>query len=192
MAEKTTETFCPTSRKDWRDWLLKYHDTKQSISLVCYKTKANKPTISWSDAVEEALCFGWIDSVRKTIDAESFSQFFSRRKPNSGWSKINKAKVEQLTAAGLMAPAGFACIERAKTNGSWTILDEVEELTIPADLTAAFEITAGSETFFTGLSKSVRKAMLQWITLAKRPETRQKRIAELVELASQNKKPKQF
>jgi len=192
MAGKTTETFCPTSRKDWRDWLLKHHDTKQSVSLICYKTKANKPTISWSDAVEEALCFGWIDSVRKTIDEESFSQFFSRRKPNSGWSKINKAKIEQLTAAGLMAPAGVACIERAKTNGSWVILDEVEELTIPADLTAAFEITAGSETFFTGLSKSVRKAMLQWITLAKRPETRQKRITELVELAGQNKKPKQF
>ncbi|MBO9674502.1 MAG: YdeI/OmpD-associated family protein [Sphingobacteriaceae bacterium] len=192
MTGKTTETFCPASRKDWREWLLKHHDTKQSVWLICYKTKANKPTISWSDAVEEALCFGWIDSVRKTIDEESFIQFFSRRKTNSGWSKINKAKVEQLAALGLMAPAGIACIERAKTNGSWTILDEVEELSIPADLTAAFEITKGSEAFFNGLSKSIRKAMLQWITLAKRPETRQKRIAELVELASQNKKPKQF
>jgi len=192
MAEKTTETFCPASRKDWREWLLKNHDTKQSVWLVCYKAKANKPTLSWSDAVEEALCFGWIDSIRKTIDEESFTQFFSRRKPNSGWSKINKAKVEQLTAAGLMAPAGIACIDRAKANGSWAILDEVEELTIPADLTAAFETKAGAETFFTGLSKSVRKAMLQWIALAKRPETRQKRIAELVELAGQSKKPKQF
>jgi len=192
MAEKTTETFCPTGRAAWREWLLKNHDTKQSVWLVCYKTKANKPTLSWSDAVEEALCFGWIDSIRKTIDEESFTQFFSRRKPNSGWSKINKAKVEQLTAAGLMTQAGLECINRAKENGSWTILDEVEELVIPADLATALEGTAGSKTFFMGLSKSVRKAMLQWITFAKRPETRQKRIAELVELASQNKKPKQF
>ncbi|WP_175636142.1 YdeI/OmpD-associated family protein [Pedobacter ghigonis] len=192
MAEKTTETFCPTGRAAWREWLLKNHDTKQSVWLVCYKTKANKPTLSWSDAVEEALCFGWIDSIRKTIDEESFTQFFSRRKPNSGWSKINKAKVEQLAAAGLMTQAGLECINRAKENGSWTILDEVEELVIPADLATALEDTAGSKTFFMGLSKSVRKAMLQWITFAKRPETRQKRIAELVELASQNKKPKQF
>ncbi|MNK24401.1 hypothetical protein D3C87_427060 [compost metagenome] len=192
MAEKTTETFCPTGRAAWREWLLKNHDTKQSVWLVCYKTKANKPTLSWSDAVEEALCFGWIDSIRKTIDEESFTQFFSRRKPNSGWSKINKAKVEQLTATGLMTQAGLECINRAKENGSWNILDEVEELVIPADLATALEGTAGSKTFFMGLSKSVRKAMLQWITFAKRPETRQKRIAELVELASQNKKPKQF
>lgn len=192
MAEKTTENFCPASREAWREWLIKNHNTKQSVSLICYKTKANKPTISWSDAVEEALCFGWIDSIRRTIDEESFTQFFSRRKPNSGWSKINKAKVEQLIAAGLMAPAGFECIKRAQANGSWFILDEVEELKVPADLTAALKSKEGAETFFTGLSKSVRKAMLQWITLAKRPETRQKRIAELAELASQNKKPKQF
>jgi len=192
MAEKTTENFCPTGRKAWREWLLKNHNTKQSVWLICYKAKANKPTLSWSDAVEEALCFGWIDSVRKTIDEESFTQFFSRRKPNSGWSKINKAKVEQLTAAGLMAKAGLECIDRAKENGSWSILDDVEELIIPTDLATALEGKAGSKTFFMGLSKSVRKAMLQWITFAKRPETRQKRIAELVDLASQNKKPKQF
>lgn len=149
-------------------------------------------TFSWSEAVDEALCFGWIDSTARSIDDDTFMQFFCKRKPNSVWSKINKAKVLRLIDDGLMTQAGYNSIDTAKQNGSWTILDEVEELTIPADLEKEFKTNPGSEDFFLSLSKSVRKSILQWIILAKRPETRQKRIVEIVELAARKLKPKQF
>jgi uncharacterized protein YdeI (YjbR/CyaY-like superfamily) len=165
---------------------------KSSIWLVCYTKKSNKPTLSWSEAVDEALCFGWIDSIRKTIDSESFIQFFSRRKPNGTWSKVNKEKIKQLVDAELMTEAGFESIEKAKQNGSWTILDDVEELIIPSDLEKAFDSQTGSKDFFLSLSKSVRKAILQWLVLAKQSETRQRRIIEIAELASQKLKPKHF
>jgi uncharacterized protein YdeI (YjbR/CyaY-like superfamily) len=192
MQKKEIETFCPTSRIDWRQWLEENHRSKQSIWLVCFTKKSNKPTLSWSEAVDEALCFGWIDSIRKTIDSESFIQFFSRRKPHGTWSKVNKEKIKQLIDAELMTEAGFESIEKAKQNGSWTILDDVEELTIPDDLEKEFDRYLGSKDFFLSLSKSVRKAILQWLVLAKRAETRQSRTNEIVELAAQKRKPKQF
>jgi uncharacterized protein YdeI (YjbR/CyaY-like superfamily) len=142
--------------------------------------------------VDEALCFGWIDSVRKTLDSETFVQFFSKRKPNGTWSRVNKEKIRQLIEAGLMTQAGLESIETAKQNGSWTILDEVEELILPHDLEIEFNTQPGSKDFFLSLSKSVRKAMLQRLVLAKQPETRQKRIREIAELAALKQKPKQF
>ena len=192
MQQTDKETFYPTSQKDWREWLQENHNSKQSIWLICYKKQANKPTINWSDAVDEALCFGWIDSTRKSIGDDAFIQFFTKRKPNSVWSKINKAKIERLIQDGLMQSAGYEIIEKAKENGSWIILDEVEELTIPEDLEKEFEANPGSKDFFMSLSKSVKKGILQWIVLAKRPETRQNRIKEIAILAAQNLKPKQF
>ncbi|MDX6189197.1 YdeI/OmpD-associated family protein [Flavobacterium sp. Fl-318] len=186
------ETFYPTSSQDWRAWLIENHNVKQSIWLVCYKKQANVPTITWSDAVDEALCFGWIDSTRKSVDSDKFIQFFTRRKPSSNWSKINKAKIERLVAEGLMTEAGLESVERAKQNGSWTILDQVEELHVPEDLLAAFEVNAGAKEYFTSLSKSVKKMLLYWVVSAKRPETRQNRINEIAVLAAQNLKPKQF
>lgn len=187
-----TERFCPTSKKDWRKWLKKNHESKAAVWVVYYKKKAGMPTISWSEAVDEALCFGWIDSTARPIDDEKYMQFFSRRKPTSVWSKINKGKVKQLIENGLMAEAGYTSIEIAKQNGSWTILDEVEELIIPKDLDIAFKSKRGSNDFFLSLSRSVRKAMLQWVLLAKQPETRQRRISEIAELAGKKLKPKQF
>jgi len=192
MEQTDKETFYPKSQKDWREWLEQNHDSKQFIWLVCYKKQANKPTINWSDSVDEALCFGWIDSTRKSIGNDTFIQFFTRRKPNSAWSKINKAKVERLIEAGLMQKAGYESIERAKQNGSWNILDAVEELTIPDDFNKALKGNPGAEDFFMGLSKSIKKMMLHWITFAKRPETRQNRINEIAFLAAQKLKPKQF
>jgi len=186
------ETFCPASQQEWREWLKENHNSKQSVWLICYKKRANIPTISWSDAVDEALCFGWIDSTRKTIDDERFIQFFCKRKPNSNWSKINKAKVVRLIQDGLMQPAGYKSIETAKQNNSWTILDEVEELVIPPDLEKAFQNYKEAKEYFLSLSKSVKKIILYWIVSAKRPETRQNRINEIAELASQKLKPKQF
>jgi len=190
MLNKEIETYCPQSRTDWRQWLEKNHQSKQSVWLVYYTKKSNVPSISWSEAVDEALCFGWIDSTKKKIDDSSFMQFFSKRKPKSIWSKINKEKVQQLTDGKRMTKAGYESVETAKQNGSWTILDEVEELIIPNDLEIAFEKHKGSKDYFLSLSKSTRKIILVWIVLAKQQETRQKRIDEVVESAEQNLKPK--
>jgi uncharacterized protein YdeI (YjbR/CyaY-like superfamily) len=186
---KEIESFCPASQKDWREWLMENHSSKQSVWLVYHKIKSNVPSISWSQAVDEALCFGWIDSRAKPIDDRTFMQFFCKRKPKSVWSKINKAKVERLISEGLMTQAGFDTIEKAKHNGSWVILDDVEELKIPKDLIAAFKMHRGSKPFFLSLSKSVQKSMLQWLVVAKKTETRQKRINEIAVLAGQKLKP---
>lgn len=190
MPDKEIETYCPQSRTDWRKWLEKNHQSKQAVWLVYYRKKSNVPSLSWSEAVDEALCFGWIDSTRKTIDDFSFMQFFSKRKPKSNWSKINKEKVQQLIDRKRMTKAGYESVETAKQNGSWTILDEVEELVIPNDLESALGKHSGSKDYFLSFSKSTRKIVLAWIVAAKRQETRQKRIDEVVESAAQNLKPK--
>ncbi|MBX3240074.1 MAG: YdeI/OmpD-associated family protein [Chitinophagaceae bacterium] len=192
MLNKEIETYCPQSRADWRQWLEKNHRSKQSVLLVCNTKKSEMPTIPWSELVDEALCFGWIDSTRKSIDETKFTQLYSKRNPNSTWSKINKEKIQRLIADGLMTQAGLDVIEIAKQNSSWTILDTVEELIIPEDLEKAFKKHKGSKDYFLSLSKSARKIMLSWIVLAKRPETRQKRIDEIAICAGQKKKPKQF
>lgn len=192
MQQKDINTFCPASQQDWRQWLKENHNSEQSVWLVYYKKKSNVPTVTYNDAVDEALCFGWIDSTRKSLDHETFMQFFCKRKPNSVWSKINKGKVLRLIDNGLMTKAGFDSIETAKQNGSWIILDDVEELKIPEDLATEFTGNPGSEDYFLSLSRSVRKGILQWLVLAKRPETRQKRVAEIAELAARKLKPKQF
>jgi len=192
MIEKEIETFCPKNQQEWRQWLTDNHTSKAGVWLLQYKKKSGNPSISWSESVDEALCFGWIDSIRKSIDEDKFIQFFGKRKPTSVWSKINKQKVERLIANGLMTKAGLTSIETAKENGSWSILDEVEELIIPADLQKAFQLHKGSKDYFLSLSKSVKKSILQWLVLAKRPETRQNRINEIAKLAAQNLKPKQF
>ncbi|MEO5681578.1 MAG: YdeI/OmpD-associated family protein [Chitinophagaceae bacterium] len=192
MNKEDIAIFYPTSRKAWRAWLQKNHRSKQAVWLVFYNKTSTKPSISWSHAVEEALCFGWIDSKKIAIDKEKSHQFFSKRKAKSTWSKINKEKILRLAEAGMMAEAGLEIIETAKQNGSWTILDEVEELIIPKDLAKALKAKPKAMDFFIGLSKSVRKAMLQWLVLAKRQETREKRIAEIAALAAKKQKPKQF
>lgn len=189
-AEK--QTFHVSTKAEWRNWLEQNHHIEQSVWLICNTRKSNLPIVSWSELVDEALCFGWIDSTRKTVDEGSFMQLFSRRKSNSTWSKINKEKVQKLIDNNLMTKAGFETIRIAKENGSWNILDSVEELVIPEDLNEAFKMHDGSEAYFLSLSKSVKKMLLQWIVLAKRTETRKKRIDEIAILAAQNKKPKNF
>lgn len=192
MPEKKIETVCPASRHEWRQWLRLHHQSKSPVWLVYSKKACNVSTITWSEAVDEALCFGWIDSTKRPLDSETFMQYFCKRKPGSVWSKINKAKVERLIAGGLMMEAGFNSIKTARQNGSWFILDEVEELLIPEDLTEQFKLYPGAADFFLSLSKSVNKAILQWLVLAKRAQTRQKRITEIAELAAQRLKPQQF
>lgn len=189
--DKRQEIYINT-KAEWRQWLNDFHQSRQSVWVICNTQKSGLPVVGWSELVDEALCFGWIDSTRKTIDEASFKQLFSRRKPNSTWSRINKEKVQRLINSKLMTEAGLECIRIAKENGSWIILDTVEDLIIPEDLQEAFKEYVGSEEYFLNLSKSMKKMMLQWIILAKRPETRQKRIVEIVESAVQGKKPKHF
>lgn len=190
--ENELEMIYADSRQAWRQWLEANHAKQQSIWLVYYKKKANRPTVSYNDAVDEALCFGWIDSQAKPIDDEKYMQFFSPRKKNSVWSRINKEKVGRLVSEGLMTKAGYEIIDIAKQNGSWTILDEAEALIIPKDLDDKFQKSPKALDYFLGLSRSDKRNILQWLVLAKRPETRQKRIDEIVSLANIKQKPKQF
>lgn len=192
MSKKEIETFYPKSQEEWRDWLEKNHVEEQSIWVIFYKTATKIPSLSWSDAVDEALCFGWIDSTKRTIDEKSYMQYFSKRKPNSNWSKINKEKIEQLTQDGKMTKAGFASVETAKENGSWTLLDDVEALIVPKDLNEALTKLKGASDHFDAFSKSTKKILLYWVISAKRAETRQKRILEIAQNAEENLVPKQF
>ncbi len=192
MSKEEIETYYPKSQTDWRNWLIKNHQLKQSVWLVFYKKSTKVASISWSVAVDEALCFGWIDSTKKTIDNERYMQYFSKRKPNSIWSKVNKDKVEYLTSKDLIQEAGYKSIEIAKKNKSWFILDEVEALILPENLKKEFDKREGALEYYDSLSKSAKKILLTWVVLAKREETKQKRIIEIAENASKNTKPKQF
>lgn len=167
-------------RTAWRSWLETHGETSAAVWLVYYKKDAGQPSITWSEAVEEALCFGWIDSKAKAIDDRRYRQYFSPRKPQSPWSTINKASVERLIASGLMREPGLRAIERAKANGSWGALDEVEALVVPDDLAAAFAAAPGTRDRFDQLSRTNRRIILHRIAAAKRPDTRARRIAAAV------------
>lgn len=192
MPEKEILTFCPDGRQSWREWLLENHQNAASVWLIYYKSKSGVPTLSWSDAVDEALCFGWIDSTRKTLDDERFLQLFSKRKPKSTWSKVNKDKVEQLLNDGLMMDAGLKCIEIAKQNGSWDMLNDVDALIVPNDLEEIFISQPEARNYYDNLSKSNKKMILHIMLMAKRPETRQKRIEQILDWVAKGKKPQIF
>jgi uncharacterized protein YdeI (YjbR/CyaY-like superfamily) len=183
-------TFYPPSAADWRQWLATNHASETSVWVIFYKTASDMPSMSWSEAVDEALCFGWIDGIRKTLDEDRFIQRFSKRKIKTTWSKINKDKVTELIASKRMTKAGLAAIEEAKENGSWNVLDAIEALEVPQDLVAALQQHQGAHAYFEELSKSKKKMILYWVTQAKRPETREKRIRETVEQATQQQLPK--
>ena len=184
--------YCPKNKQAWRNWLKENHLTKDSIWLIFNKKNSPNPNLSWSEAVDEALCFGWIDSTKKSIDEEQYMQYFCKRKPKSTWSKVNKDKVNLLIEQGRMEAAGSESIRIAKENGSWTFLDEVEALVVPKDLKEALEQYKGAFEYFEGLNKSAKKTLLYWVLSAKRTATRQKRILEIAKNAHQKLKPKQF
>lgn len=184
-------TVTPADRAAWRAWLEANHATAAGVWLVFYKKGSGQPTITYDEMLDEALCFGWIDSKAVSLDERRYKQLITPRKPKGVWSGINKAKVEKLVAEGRMTEAGLAAIERAKANGAWTALDAVEALTIPEDLAAALAADADAARHFAAFNPSSKKNILFWIASAKRPETRQKRIAETVALAAKNVKSRQ-
>lgn len=170
------------SLKAWRDWLSANHAQDGAVWAVTYK-KGRGPYVPYGDVRDEAVCWGWIDSLRRTEDSDRTRLLISPRRAGSRWSAVNKARVEALMLDGRIQPSGQALIDRAKADGTWDALNEVETLTEPDDLLEALE-NAQSKAMWNGFSRSVRRGILEWIWTAKRPETRQKRIAETARLAA--------
>lgn len=171
------------SRAQWRRWLAKNHGLSGSIWLVTFKKSAGSTHVPYADVVEEALCFGWIDSRPAKLDEQRSMLLLSPRKPGSPWSKLNKQRVGRLSKARLMTPAGEAAVERAKADGSWTIYDQAETLEEPADLAEALATSQKALNSWRSFSPSARRGILWWIISAKRSQTRAKRVAETVRLA---------
>ncbi len=184
--------FYARDREAWRQWLEAHHDSAKSVWLIIYRKESGTRSVYYPEAVDEALCFGWIDSKSNKRDGESFYQFFARRNPRSKWSRVNKGKVEVLLAAGRMAPAGLAVIEAARQSGTWTALDDVENLTLPPDLETALRANPVAMQYFEAFPRSVKRGILEWLLNAKKPETRQKRIEETVTLAARNVRANQY
>lgn len=179
-------TFYAKTRKDWRKWLEKNHQSETSVWLIIYKKDSDTPSVYYPEAVDEALCFGWIDSKPNKRDENSYYQFFAKRNPKSNWSKVNKDKVATLIAQGLMQTEGLKMVDIAKQNGTWTALDEVDNITIPDDLRELFSKNKVALEHWEQFSRSSKRGILEWILNAKKPETRQKRIEETVTLAAKN------
>jgi uncharacterized protein YdeI (YjbR/CyaY-like superfamily) len=179
-------------RAAWRRWLERNHATSGAVWLVLAKKGASERSVTYDEAVEEALCFGWIDSRSSTIDDARYKIWMAPRRPRSGWSESNKRRIESLTEQGRMAPAGLAAIEAAKANGSWTKLDLRHDLTLPRDLARAFTGYSHARANFDAFPPSVRRTILEWIDGAKKPETRAKRVEETARLAERNERANQW
>lgn len=176
------------SDDEWRSWLLENHSTSFGVYLILYRVNSEMPSMRWEEAVRVALCFGWIDSTSKRIDEEKRQQLFTPRKSKSAWSRLNKSHIENLIEKGLMHESGLSKILTAKKDGSWTALDEVENLKIPEDLSKAFENDPVAYDNYKNFSPSYRKNYLYWLNSAKRTVTREKRIEEIIRLCRENLK----
>ncbi|MDX2303819.1 MAG: YdeI/OmpD-associated family protein [Microscillaceae bacterium] len=187
MTEKDgVKTFYAEDQETWRAWLEANHKAEKSVWLIIYHKDSHTPSVYYEEAVDEALCFGWIDSKPNKRDHESFFQFFSQRNPKSNWSRKNKLKVQKLIKEGKMHTSGFEMIKIARQSGTWTALDEVENLVIPFDLQEAFDLHPEAFKNFQAFPPSAKRGILEWILNAKKPETRQKRIEETVTKAARN------
>ncbi|RBQ07956.1 YdeI/OmpD-associated family protein [Pedobacter miscanthi] len=178
--------FYAETQLHWRQWLEKNHEKEISVWLIIYKKDASASSLPHSNAVDEALCFGWIDSLTVKRDENSRYQLFSKRKAKSNWSAINKNKALTMIEKGLMHPAGLKIIEIAKANGMWDALNDVENLVVPVDLKKEFDKNAIAFSYWEKFPKSVKKAILKWISEAKRVETRIARVTETIKLAGDN------
>lgn len=189
MSKIELERIEAKDRKEWHQWLKENHATSSGVWLVYYKKGSGKPTVSYEEAVEEALSFGWIDSKVNSIDKERYMQIFTPRKVGSIWSKLNKERIKRLTEQGLMMPAGLEKVELAKKDGSWYFLNDIEDMVIPEDLKDALDSNDAARANFNAFSDSVKKQILYWIKTAKREATRKNRIEKTVTLATENKSP---
>lgn len=186
---KLAEMLHFTNRDDWGTWLKENHEIEKEIWLIYYKKHTGKPNISYDDAVEEALCFGWIDSIIKRIDDEKFIRKFTPRKANSKWSELNKRRSRRMIEEGKMTKAGLKKIEEAKKSGEWfKTAPPKRKLRIPPDLREALSKNDRAQDFFNNLANSYKRNFVGWITSARREETRKRRIREAIRLLEQNEK----
>lgn len=190
--ETNRKEYYPASRKQWRNWLQKNHNTASHVWLILYKKESNKPTITYAEVVEEALCFGWIDSKPNKRDDESYFLFIAPRKPKSVWSALNKIRIEKLLQENKITIAGLQKIEAAKKDGSWFALDKVDALEMPPALKQAFAKNKTALKNFEAFPASVKKAIYQWMQSAKTDVTLNKRVTETVTLATQNRRANQW
>ena len=189
MPSDDLKTYYAKDRKAWRKWLEKDHAKSPGVWLIYYKKVSGKSRVEYNDAVEEALCFGWIDSTMRPIDGERYMQRFTPRKPKSGWSALNKRRVENLIEQKLMTTAGLQKIEHAKKTGAWEYLDHIEAIQLPDDFAKALSKNKKAKVNFDKFPPYAKKQFLYRINSAKRPETRKQRIQLLVQRAAENKKP---
>jgi uncharacterized protein YdeI (YjbR/CyaY-like superfamily) len=181
-----------TERGQWREWLCANYDNSTGVWLITHKKNSPQPTLSYEDAVEEALCFGWVDSRPRKLDECRTMLYFAPRKAGSGWARPNKIRVERLIQQGLMHPAGLAKVEKARKDGTWSMLDAVEDLVVPEDLAADFESFPPAAANFAAFPRSVQRGILEWIVQAKRAETRSARIRTTAEMAQRNERANQW
>ena len=182
----------PLSRAEWRDWLRAHHLEDEGVWLVRYKKATGKPTLSWNDVVEEAIAFGWIDSVPRKLNDERSLLYVSPRNAGSNWSRLSKERAQRMIDAGRMTGAGQDAIDRAKADGTWTALEDVENLVVPDDLQAALEAAPPALREWDAFPPSTRRGILEWIFTAKQDATRAKRIEETARLAQQGKRANQW
>jgi uncharacterized protein YdeI (YjbR/CyaY-like superfamily) len=178
----------PETVEQWRGWLRDNADRGVGVWLVQWKKATGRPALTYEQQVEEALCVGWIDSTAGTVDAERAKLWFAPRKAGSGWSRPNKQRVERLEREGRIQPRGRAVLDAAQADGSWTLLDDVEALVVPPDLTAAFAARPGSRVAWEAFPRSVKRSHLEWIVLAKRPATRDKRVTTVADAAARGER----
>ncbi|MBW9214376.1 YdeI/OmpD-associated family protein [Mumia sp. zg.B53] len=175
-----------SSASRWRDWLADHHaDPEPGVWVVWARREADRPELTYEALIEEALAFGWIDGQAKGLDDEHSMLWMTRRRPGSVWSRLSKERVARVEASGRMTPAGREAIDRAKADGSWTVLDSVEAMEVPDDLAAALDADPEARRQFDAFTAGRRKQILRWLVDAKRPSTRETRIAEVVRLAAQ-------
>ena len=173
-------------RDAWRRWLEANHATAMGVWVVTWRRSSGRRGLDYEALIEEALCFGWVDGQAARVDELRSKIYMAPRKPRSTWARSNKERVERLFQAGRMAPAGIAAVERARANGSWTILDSVDRLEVPADLAAALDARPPARDNWDAFSPSVRHGLLGWIALARRDATRARRIEETAAAAERN------
>jgi uncharacterized protein YdeI (YjbR/CyaY-like superfamily) len=189
VASSQLKSYYAKDRKAWRKWLEKNHASSDGVWLIYNKKISGRKRLEYSDAVEEALCFGWIDSTVRPLDDERYMQRFTPRKPKSGWSALNKQRIEKMIGLNLMTKAGHEKVEEAKRTGAWEKLDHIEALNLPEDFEKALSKNKKAKANFENFPQFTKKQFLYRINSARRPETRKERISLLVKMAAANKKP---
>ncbi|MBA2576220.1 MAG: YdeI/OmpD-associated family protein [Euzebyaceae bacterium] len=182
----------PKDPAAWAEWLQRNHRRGTGVWLIYWKKHTGQPAMAYDEAVTEALRFGWVDSKARKLDEDRSMLWFAPRRAGSGWSRPNQQRIERLDREGRLAPAGREVVEAARSDGSWHLLDEVENLTVPDDLAEAFDRHAGARDHWDGFPRSARRGILEWIVQAKRPETRAKRVEETARLAAAGERANQW